>query len=261
MRAFLKSCINIYDYYRLFKVKKDYISDSRLYVYSEGQLLNGYLYLDSSKEEFSFGKCLPNIFYFDETKQLNKWHGLCMYRIMQLLNTLKLTESKLTSQITNDFKYDNDIIRSKIKYGLSHEIIESELQKESSKMLLKISEKGKLLLDYYFLDPHLLYYLALDTPVSKYANTKMRSHINDNKEYWGAYIECCIMTTVTFIRHIMTAHRIEIAKVTESRQHIYILPDYFPRHLVSSMSFMMATLKDYRDKSRYEKLNRDVQGF
>ncbi|MBU0578243.1 hypothetical protein KKB18_07475 [bacterium] len=261
IRSFLQNFMNVFLYSILFKEKKQYIKSDREYVYTEGQLLNGSIYIDTKSEEYAFGKCFPNIFYYNENGIDNKWHGLTLYRIMQYLRRSRINERYLIDTIYQDFAYDKKIIQFCIKYGIGHGIIETSYDINKKDLFLMLSQKGELLLQYYFTDVNIFYCLAMDTPLSQCANSKIRFHINDEYGYWVNYIEACTLTSITFARHILQQHRVEMTDFTYDKKAMYELPRIFPEKLIKGIIGQVMILRGFMDKSRSMNLERDINGI
>ncbi len=265
LRQFLSNFINTYKYYKLWQEKNKHIKEGRSYVLTEGQLLNGSLYIDTKNQPFEFGKCIPNFFWFDESKPLKKWHGLCLLRILQFLRVAKhVFENEVFDSVQKLFEYDLEIIKKRFYFALSHGLIECNLSEDLKFKTFKLSAKGDFLIDYIFFDINLFYYIALDTPLSKdYLDRSnyIRIHENNDEVYWDSYIESCVLTSLTLIRHVLTQHERERGLLTDSDHHTCSLPDHFPRLLVRGIVSQVDRMKNFKDKYRMEKLINDLQGI
>ena len=265
LRQFLSNFINIYKYDRLWQEKNPYIKEGRSYILTEGQLLNGSLYIDTKNQPFEFGKCIPNLFWFDESKPLTKWHGLCLLRILQYLRKARhVFEDDVFNNIHKLFAYDVEIIKKRFYFALSHGLIDCILSEDLRFKTFKLSDKGNFLIDYIFFDINLFYFVALDTPLSKDylgRSSYVRIHLNNEEAYWDSYIESCVLTSITMMRHILTQHDNECSKLSDEEHHIYTLPDHFPGLLVRGIVTQMDRMKNFRDKSRLETLKDDIQGL
>jgi hypothetical protein len=268
IRAFLCNFINMFNYYLLFEEKSASIPKNKSYIITEGQLLNGGLYLDTQNHIYEFGKCLPNIFWFDKTIQCNKWHGLTIYRILQLLNWKSTPEKNIIKNLSEYFDYEKEIIRSSLSFCVSHGMITFNFNELTEDRDISITEKGRLLLEYFFFDINSFYILALDTPISSQilherSSNIIRYHLNDDDMFWKGYIEACVLTSITFIRHILTHHKSEMDKLMnqqESIRKMFSLPKSFPDALIEEMSHMVNRLKSFKS-NRFEELNNDIKGI
>ena len=266
LRAFINNMLNIYSYHRLFVEKKKHIDTSHLrsYVLTEGQLLNGSLYLNTRGKPYEFGKCIPNIFYFDKTYFLNTWHGLCSLRMLQLLNNKPRCEEELYELIKSYFCYHTEIIKKNFCFLLSHGLLECNFDTDSKKRLFRLTEKGDFITKYIFLDLNVFYYLSIDTPLSNHAIKRSRLikvHSNSGNYYWENYIESCVLTSLTFMRHILTQHNSELFQLPYEEQYIFNMPGYFPGHLIKEIMKQIEVLSKFKDESRMESLRLDIEGI
>jgi hypothetical protein len=257
-RAYIHNFLNAFIYYKLFYSEKPQIDKDKNYVYTEGQMLNGSLYLDSDNKEYELGKCIPNIFYYKPRPNATTWHGLCLLRILQLLKTGSFQENELLRRLRSKFGYDADIIKERFRKALSHGLVRSEY--DLNKIKYSATRKGSFLIDYILTDVNLLYYCALDTPLS--VDSTDRSHViryhSNVPSCWEKYSEGCILTAITMIRYIKYTHEQEMKG---KRQHdIYKLPAHFPNALIDGMKKHANFLKYMKD-SRYMELKRDVTGL
>jgi hypothetical protein len=80
-------------------------------------------------------------------------------------------------------------------------------------VLLSITDKGRLYLEYIWLRLDLLYYFALDTPLSKKllddGNYVLQARDLDKFEALADFFEAAIPTVATLLRHIIHFDRIE----------------------------------------------------
>lgn len=264
LRVFLRNYMNIYRYYKLWQEKKTYIGEGRSYILTEGQLLNGSLYLDSKEHPFEFGKCIPNIFFFDAFRITENWHGLCLLRILQLLRFKKQpSEQTIFKFIRENFRYDIGQIKQAFYSALSYGLIKCEISENLRSKHYQITDKGLTLLDYSFYNIDIFYHLALDTPLSQYSIDRTmltKTHSNTSGVYWESYSESCVLTSITLIRHILTQHKKEMESLKKSRE-IFTLPHFFPKKLIEDMKIKMEAMKSFKDKSRLGKLIDDIAGI
>ena len=268
IRAFLCNFLNMFNYYLLFEEKSASIPKNKSYVITEGQLLNGGLYLDTQNHIYEFGKCLPNIFWFDKTIECNKWHGLTVYRILQLISWKSTPENIIIKNLTEYFDYEKEIIRSSLSFCVSHGVTTFNYNELTECRDISITEKGRLLMEYFFYDINSFYILAIDTPISsqiihKRSSNILRYHLNDDHMFWKGYIEACTLTSITFIRHILTQHKFEMDRLKNKENNIlkmFSMPKSFPRALVEEMSHLMNRLKGFKS-NRFEVLNNDIKGI
>lgn len=267
LRAFLNNFLNIYNYSCLFKEKKRYISSDRDYVLTEGQLLNGNLFLDTYNSQFEFGKCIPNLFWFNCYKHISKWHGLCLIRLLQLVKHKTYTENELMNMLYNLFGYPQDLAKYNIYYSISHGLMKCKFDYESNIKYFYITSKGIFLIDYELFSVDLLYFIAIDTPFAKCfcVDSKfLRFHTNEY-HYWEYYIEACVITVISFIRHILTTHNNEMSKIKKSETNINInifnFTNYFPKLIIEGLVQHIMTLKKFKDTTRFEGLVHDIQNI
>jgi len=270
IRAFLYNFINTFNYYLLFEEKaiSGSISKSKLYVITEGQLLNGGLYLDTQNHIEEFGKCFPNIFWFDNTIPCKKWHGLTIYRILQLLSWKSTPEENIIKNLVEYFDYEKEIIRSSLSFCVSHGIITFNFNELTETRDISITEKGRLLMEYYFYDINSLYLLAIDTPISSQilherSSNIIRYHLNDDQVFWQGYIEACVLTSITFIRHILTHNKSEMDELKSRNRNminIFSLPTSFPSKPIERISRLANRLQSFKS-NRFEELSHDIEGI
>lgn len=265
MRAFIHNFLGIYNYIILFKNKMKHMHnpDKRTYLLTEGQLLNGSLYLDSKSVRKELGRCIPNIFYFSSNTSSSNWHGLCALRLLQLLRD-RNTKKRAKKSIKEDFGYDEECINERFQYCLTNGLILSDSKNDERERLFKTSPKGEFIIKYILYDINNFYYLALDTPVPEelIENSKLiRIHHNNREIYWENYIESCILTSITFIRLLLTQHSHEIQKLSISDREKYSFPTLFPNILISKMCSKLSLLQNFKNQQRYESLINDIQGI
>jgi GTPase SAR1 family protein len=105
LRDVMFSCLNTQRYLALLR-EKDNIAEIRDHHMLEGFFLAGYLYMDSAIEEKpkgNPGRTLLNLFYYDYSDAVDKkkWHGLCLLRILQLVESSIMREDEICDIITS----------------------------------------------------------------------------------------------------------------------------------------------------------------
>ena len=271
LRAFIHNFLHIHQYIRLFNEKKplNNKNTSRPYLLIEGQLLNGALYLDSSERRFEFGKCIPNIFHFYDGNLCNAWHGLLTYRILQLL--ISITDAsiiKLKNTMVDDFGYSEDVFIKNFYYAIGQGLITSNYDPKNKAEAYYITEKGQFMTQYLLLDVNILYYLAIDTPLSEHSINRsnfVKVHINGDNGYWENYTESCVLTSITFIRHILSKHTKEMQALknkgfSDAQIKKYSLPDFFPNAIIQGMMKLISILSAF-NQLRYEELKKNIEGL
>jgi hypothetical protein len=271
LRDFIHNFLNIFIYYVLFHDKQQHIKEHRDYVLAEGQLLNGFLYLDTIEAEMSneLGNCIPNMFWFDKNFSHGTWHGLCQYRILQLLKW-KISKEKewIISYMLNNFNYSNEIISHRFFSAITNGLIYCEYNPNIRSRKYSLTEKGKLFLEFPFYDIDRFYYFALDTPFISDVldNTNLTSfHINNGDGYWIQFIESSIITSITLIRHVLSQHKIEKDSHIEDFDKIFHLPSIFPSLIIDDMLIKLDYLRRIEEQRktsiRYSQLVSTIQGL
>ncbi len=266
MRDFIYNFLNIFAYYMLFYDKKPHIKEDRNYVLSEGQVLNGHLYINTKESEDTneFGYCVPNIFWFESFLANQKWHGLSQYRILQTINTYPNKDEKwIIEFIISNFKYASEIIRRRFFSLITNGLISCYYEDNSQGKKFELTPKGKLYLGFPFWDIDRFYYFALDTPMSSNAigNSKMiKLHRNDGRGYWLDYNISCILTSITLIRHIITQHNNERLLNIDGFDRIFSFPKEFPMILIKGLMKKMEYLNNIAPSEYTETLN-DIKGL
>ncbi len=248
VRAFLYNFLNVYKYERLTSRKEAFLSGRNIYkktsknqyIYTEGLLLNGRLYLDTNEEPYQFGKCIPNIFWFNCHKQVDEWHGLCLFRILQLASSNAFDRDELSLKIEEIFDYDLSFIESAIDFATQHGLFYTTYDiSVDTEVLYRVSEKGTFILFYILTNLNVFYFLSLDTPLSNYVHGRsiyLKYHTQYNENPWDNYPEACVLTSLTFIRHILTQIKKEEELIPVKYKKTFKFPSYFPENLLSSMT-------------------------
>ncbi|MBF0377561.1 MAG: hypothetical protein HQK72_08760 [Desulfamplus sp.] len=258
LRQFIYNFINIFRYVMLFETKSN-LTTGKDYLLIEGQLLNGNIYLNSN-EGAEFGACIPNIFWFNSESANGVWHGLCLYRILQLLNQKPYRKQHLYKFLTNNFRYSNKIIDERFDIGVTYGLITCEYYENCNAIKYYLTKKGKLFLRFPFLDINQFYYMALDTPLSDHAinSSCMVSYHTNKGRFWRQFIEACTLTSITLVRHILHQHKLEMKK-KNTLEKIFKFPNIFPDLLIDGIAGQMKNL-EVINKNRYDDLIADMRG-
>jgi hypothetical protein len=262
MRALIHNFINIFRYKMLWLVKREHVKKEPSFILVEGQLLNGRLWLNSAQKKRRLGDCIPNIFWFQEEHSNGRWHGLCLYRLLQTLRHKPQSREDILIILNNKFKYSKIICEERFQTCLSYGLIESKFKKKQEFCLTK---KGIFFLAYPFLDVNIFYYMAIDTPLSEevvYHTNKVRLHDNSGK-YWENFSEACILTSITLIRHILSQSHCESMASNGPESEIYSLPNNFPTTLIDGMNSHCYRLNNMSKggKIRLKTLLEDLEGL
>lgn len=250
IRQFLHNYLNIFKYYILFNTKTE-LTGNRDYVLREGQLLNGSIHLKSSERPL-IGACIPNIFWYDSDKCYTKtWHGLCFYRLLQTINNEEQLKNVIIKNLKK-FNYHVDIISECFNIAIVNGFLEGKYKRDLGEIAYELSSKGKYFLIFPFTDINVFYQFALDTPLngdSRDNSAMIKYHKNiRGQRYWSEYIEACVQTSITLIRHIICQHEIETELPVYSSR--YDLPQVFPGILINQMRGMIESLgKNRRDRA------------
>ncbi|GFO55957.1 hypothetical protein GMSM_29640 [Geomonas sp. Red276] len=264
LRLFLNNFVNILLYKMFFKDNKPKISSERGYVIIEGQFLNGMLYLDSLNNMSVFGKCIPNIFYFDENRDVDAWHGLCGLRILQFVKT-KRTVKEVTEYLSKHFMYDKNLIEEILFNLMNFGLIDCVFVQDSNDLYYVATEKAQFTIKYIFNDLNIMYNLALDTPMNtRFSDKGGKNYIDIHSNVprmWEYYPENCILASLVFIRHILTRHNDEIRRISPNERVMFALPARFPEKLRGKMIGIAGIVKNFKDTTRYENLLAQVKGM
>jgi GTPase SAR1 family protein len=228
IRACVDNSIENYRTIQLAKKRSILGADSfmRLPIYL---LTNGRFFLDTPHQAIRIkGNSYPNIFWWDEEETLDtpyQWYGLCTLRLLQFASKNKVISSDLKEVIQTLFYYKPSIVESAFVRGIQYGLLNIVPKKSNSTSCMKdnndsfivtISQKGQFVLDYIFMYPEWLYICALDTPLDKKCvrNSKQLAIYRDlNLNFLTTYNVAFIKTLPTFIRHILTQHKIDMKKL------------------------------------------------
>lgn len=231
------------------------------YIIREGQLLNGNMHLDSSFP-YEFGQCIPNMFWFEREQASGVWHGLCLYRLLQLLNFREFEKEKLVVVLSSRLNYKRAVVLERFEAALTYGLVTSSYNSRRNVITYQISKKGKLILTYPFLDIDVFYYMALDTPMVKSAadTSAMISYHDNSVRFSEHYTEACILTSITLIRHIKAQQRIEENKGREYGR-VFSLPAEFPGVLISGMIGKAEVIRKFSGGYRFDALKAKIEGL
>lgn len=263
MRALINNTINVYKYKRLFEKKKSYLKRKRDYLTTEGMLLNGSMYLDSENDAFEYGKCIPNIFYFDRFAADGKWHGLTAIRILQLIISGFENQETIKKYLISNFKYNHEIIDRRISYLIGHGLISVEAKIDSdnkTSIIFNITEKGKLMMYLPFFDSNIFYYMAIDTPLSENSITDFKQ-VFVHGRFWDRYLEACIKSSITLLRHILTKNKQELEFIKNEDKHFFKLEEKYINSLKTQLCDQAAVLYKIDKDNRFVELKNDLEGI
>ena len=202
--------------------------------------LNGRLFLKTESTGLSLlkqGVSLYNIFYFDyhniENKRNNgKWRGLCTTRLMQLMRrTTKTTKNNLKKTLHDNFGYPLTYVEICIDRLINFGFIESYTDKKFKNVLFRMTNKGKMALDYIFSDLDIIYYLCLDTPIpnllieDKLVNAHNNKVIEfdpfDNIGISSRYPSSSIISTISFLLYLHNVNSDEMKELPDKCKKIF----------------------------------------
>ncbi len=218
------------------------------YRYLQGVLLNGKLFVDSKDDgDILRGKTIPNIYYFDIAYSKGNWCGLCGFRLLQKLSGGAITRKKLFETLQKYFSYPVEIINEMFHKAIRYGLIDPEYDIRGKVQRYKLSLKGGYVRYLYLLDINLFYYMAIDTPLSNKAvgkSSHVKVHHNEIDNFWVEYTESCILTSLTFIRHISTKYLEEMKQIEGFEDYeLFKFPDWFPEQLIYGMNIHLRTLR------------------
>lgn len=239
LRALLHNIININ---KTISLKPQAVM--RPYLYREGQLLNGLLYLNTEEEPFVFGQMIYNLFFFDNGKRIKKWNGLCSIRILQSLN-IPTDQSDLREVMISSFKYDEDAVEYALSMLTQHGLVSCE--KEENSVKFERTLKGTFILNYVFVDPSIFYFLALDTPLNcdiAAGGEKVHVHSNhaNERRFFVNFMPSMVPTNITMIRHILTINKAELKGLSENDLQKYKLPAHFPGVILDQIAHRLESM-------------------
>lgn len=216
----------------------------RPYLYREGQLLNGLLYLNTEEEPFFFGQVIYNLFFFDNAIKIKKWNGLCSIRILQSLN-VATDESDLRKVMVSLFEYDEDAVEYALSMLTQHGLVSCE--KEQNGVKFERTLKGTFVLNYVFVDPSVFYFLALDTPLNcdiTAGGEKVHVHSNraNERKFFVNFMPSMVPTNITMIRHILTTNKAELKGFSEKDIRKYELPAHFPGVILDQIAHRLESM-------------------
>lgn len=224
--------------------------------------LNGRLFLNTESSGLSNlkqGNSLYNIFYFDyhdiEINKVNcEWRGLCSTRLMQLLRrTNRTTKNRVITTLNNLFGYKKSYINKCFDRLITFGFITSYSDKKLRLVLYKMTDKGKIALDYIFSDLDILYYLSIDTPMPNQIVEKkfIKSHNNNvfqfdpnkNLPIPSYYPSSSIISTISFVLFIHFKNIAELDKLSDEDKKIFKDPFdiYSKKRIFKRLSYLYNT--------------------
>lgn len=284
LRASIHNFLFNFDYINMLH-KMGVLNADRSDRYMQYVLIHGNVYLNSPDDNrFGKGNVLPNIFWWDDKQDdinATEWRGLIGIRILQLLNSRygKLNEKILRKLISFLFGASDSLLTFNIIRLIRYGLIEYHQEDHNS---LLITQKGRFVLDHLFMDPFCMYYCALDTPLdaaivigdSRYI--KMHSFPGLTQE-WTRFNTAFIMTTIVFVRHILSQHSTDIDYINtnwppkESHDNvdinifktyttaqvvdIFALPEHIITNSIHCMKIMFHTLFEHYPQEAEDLLN------
>jgi hypothetical protein len=253
-RVFLCNMVNLWTYYVLFVTKKDRCD--RPYVYTEGVLLDGNLYLNSA-EPRSDGQVIPNLFWFEKDKADGRWHGLCLVYLLGLLAKGTMIRREIVKRLVR-MGYARAIVEERLNTAIEYGLVRLEYAEKAEQVQIHITPKGRVARELPFVDVDIFYYMALDTPLVEAVldNSKcVRYHVNGTS-YWGSYTEACVLTSMTLVRHIVS----DELTWGDQRGRVWGLPGGFPECLFAGMLHHVEQTFGYKGW-RYDQLVADLEGL
>lgn len=258
--------------------------------YMQYLFLNGKMFLDSPNTDCDDkGAIFPNIFWWDQNRDDCKsanWYGLIGLRILQLLKFhIIISEKALRLIMTSCFSIKDSFFAYQMKRMLRYGLIEYKLMSNSDHDIqYAMTSKGKFFIDYMFMYSYWIYLSALDTPLDKDYNIdndtryiKFHRHPH-NFDFIELFNVAFVTTTITFFRHIITQHELEISNIENTwnnldRSQFEILSSYslekfisifeFPNHFIplyrSDFEHMFNNLS--RNKLKLVDLYKDILGL
>lgn len=241
----------------------------------ESLLLNGRNYIHSSSQisESPAGYLLPNIFWFNANESEGKWHGLCGLRILQYLKTPYSTEKeKLVQNLRSNFGYKDKIIYERLNTFLKNGLVTFDKDIETKSILYKITEKGNLMMNLYFYNIDIFYFVGLDTPLvsspsqsnggifDSVNSAEISWHTMENNEYWKNYLSSAIITSITLLRHLRTYNQIELGNVKPELLEYFRFDDKFDQLLIKGIENKLRSFSE-KSKNNYEELISNLKGI
>lgn len=226
IRACVDNFIENYSTIKLAK-EKQIPGATSIYRYPEYLLLNGRLFLDSPEIKTRVrGESYPNLFWWDASwvKDFpNSWYGLGALRILQFLN--KINEFRLSilkDLLSSIFKYPDMFISKQVDRLIKYGLIEySRNRVVIEDYHIRITKKGKFILEYTFMYTDWLYFCALDTPLENSLchekDTRfIKIHRDLNYNFINTFNVAYITTIITFCRHLWTQQKIDKELISDN---------------------------------------------
>jgi hypothetical protein len=279
--------------------------------YFQYLFLAGNLYPDSPVTDLNANDIknhkivFPNLFYWDskfdytvkDGKHNEHWRGLISIRALQLLQYRQNTDKHIFKDMMCKIfevedKFFDYIVRRLIRFGL----IEYCVEIKSANEPMRITKKGRLYYKFIFMYSYLLYFCALDVQLSteftppgalhhssendgsldsKFIELYRDNNINFN--FQETFSACYVKTVLTFTRHIITQHNIDMEIINrkwddysadmgiykgckaEDIKKIYDIPSYFIPMLKNDIVLAINGLqKNYSDSAK--ELYDDLKG-
>lgn len=259
--------------------------------YPQYLLLNGRIFLDSPNIQTRVrGEAYPNLFWWNPSWVKNNtshWYGLCVIRILQLLNNnSEIKLSLLHSVMITIFSCDKKLIERQIDRLIQYGLIQysNSITLKNNDYLVSSTKKGKFILEYTFMFTDWLYFCALDTPiVQDFAQEKDSRYIKIHRDLKydliNTFNEAYITTVITFCRHIYSQQKLDMKKISNtwkdfeneniqsglfrSENHakfIFSFPDHFEYFVKRDIKYLFFGLLK-RDKNQANMLMNDLIGL
>jgi hypothetical protein len=307
IRAYIDNIIKTYYVSRRPKLSKNKDVGRWLmqYVFMNGEpffdSFRQYLTIDgvsSRSNHDARGSVFPNIFWWDtETtrRRPQLWHGLSGVRVLQLLKaTREISAGDVIFFLSQTLHYEVEVIveciESFVAFGLIDLIsqnsrkefvfkgVEGDIRIRDYVSICKITDKGEFIYEYIWCRPDVMYYYALDTPLSYSMVESDHRYVRacrvfGSLDFVEDFFKSAIPTLSTFYLHILTQVKVDQLKIekrgeedkliqllfdsVEDVVNAFKLPDWNDEFFIK---FVEVGMSPRRDKSTVEEIMADIVG-
>jgi len=161
-----------------------------------------------------------------------------MLRMLQFLSKDLRAEKTEIIDFLEVIGYENSIVNERFNKAIGFGLIDSRFDIDSKIVDFGLTEKGKLFIEYPFLDINQFYYMSLDTPLCVEEHDNLAKHFHDygGDLYWKNYTEAAIYFSLNLIRHIITQVKKEDSVIPEKYKDACRITPQFPGLLVKGIT-------------------------
>jgi len=205
----------------------------------EGSILAGYTFTPSNNDDNVHGRWCPNLFE-EATFYQEKWTGLVMVRLIQLLSAVKdgVTSDDVIKFLHNNFNYQPERIKMAFQTALEFSLIraidyehvfDDKLGRTRKHSLFSTTLKGRCILKMGLEDYAIYYFMALATPLDvnklltlKHIDFKLLIHSDSDNanDVERHFFRSAILLGMTLWAHIQVADQKECDALPEGNMSV-----------------------------------------